>query len=935
MKKNLTIVLAILLVVSIAAPLAANPTASAAVEYTEASNRSFVYLGVSPYTVGLGQDTLIVAWTADMPTDVGETAGLVAAPNGRAAWNNLMTVNIVKPDGENETLTLPRTDPVGATYVSYTPEAVGEYMLQVYFPGEWKNATVGSYGQPPAHTYWEPAWSQPVNLTVQEEATPNWIETPLTSDWWTRPLNSANRDWYNLGGSWLGGAANQYPIGTAGGAAQMFGPGSAAMTTNYAYGETTDTAHILWTNQYYAGGLMDERFNGIGYQTAHYQGLSFSGVVLNGQLHFTPRMTAHGNNGWETLDLYTGDLLRLDYNQSSPSFGQIYNYESPNQHGGFSYLWRTSDVTLPSEVKIAHAQLMPDGSVRRLAGPETVDSSTLKTGTLWEMLDGFTGETIAYIANVSSGGAQVYGLDGSILRYNIVNLGTNSNPNNYLTVWNSSAGTMVACQNGTGYWQWRPAGGDFGASDPYFGTGVFSFGGTLEYNNVHDGNVFFSANASAPSDALMGPRNSISNQTGSILCVRQDEYMLVGAIGQNNEAGVVKGYIEKISLEPGSIGQKISRNEFTPPSSANRESIALAGIFPEDGIMLFQKETSLQWIAYSLDTLTQVWESEPEAQFAYYGNGIHVYNGTLYSSGYSGEIVAYNLKTGEEKWRYAAESIGTESAYGGNYPMGIGIVGNNRLYTVTGEHSPTQPLMRGPNLRCIDATTGKEVWKILGFFGGMSPTSPNILMSDGILVGLNLFDNQLYAFGRGPSATTVSCSDEVSTLGDTVMLKGTVTDQTATGRRDTNNVLVEPLKDTPAISDDCMQAWMEYKFMQQAYPTNVTGVPVTLDTIDPNGNYIHIGDVTTDATGVYALPYEPEVPGTYQITATFGGSNAYGSSYSTTYITVTDAPQENPTEAPGQQTSMTDQYFIPAVIGIIITIIAIGLIIILALRKRP
>jgi hypothetical protein len=25
-------------------------------------------------------------WTADMPPDIGETAGTVAAPNGRAGW---------------------------------------------------------------------------------------------------------------------------------------------------------------------------------------------------------------------------------------------------------------------------------------------------------------------------------------------------------------------------------------------------------------------------------------------------------------------------------------------------------------------------------------------------------------------------------------------------------------------------------------------------------------------------------------------------------------------------------------------------------------------------------------------------------------------------------------------------------------------------------
>ena len=75
------------------------------------------------------------------------------------------------------------------------------------------------------------------------------------------------------------------------------------------------------------------------------------------------------------------------------------------------------------------------------------------------MLDAYTGNHVCYIANVTSGGTAVYGKDGSILRYNTVNIGTTAQPNYYLQVWNSSAGTMVSSQDGTGYWQWRPAGG--------------------------------------------------------------------------------------------------------------------------------------------------------------------------------------------------------------------------------------------------------------------------------------------------------------------------------------------------------------------------------------------------------------------------------------------------------------------------------------------
>jgi hypothetical protein len=262
------------------------------------------------------------------------------------------------------------------------------------------------------------------------------------------------------------------------------------------------------------------------------------------------------------------------------------------------------------------------------------------------------------------------------------------------------------------------------------------------------------------------------------------------------------------------------------------------------------------------------------------------------------------------------------------------LISDGKLYTVTGEHSPTQPLYRGPNLRCLDAATGEEVWKIQGWFGGMSPTSSNILMADGILVGLNFFDNQLYAFGRGPSATTVSAYTDVSVHGSKVVIKGTVTDQSSSGRRDMNGVLEFSLKGSPAISDEDMAAWMEYKFMQQAMPANVKGVEVTLHANDPNGNYVPLGTAVSDMNGNFGLSFVPEVPGEYQIIATFAGSKAYGPSYSSTYLTIEDAPDA--TESPIQQQtlSLADTYIIPATIAIIIAIIAVGLLNLIVNRKK-
>ena len=45
------------------------------------------------------------------------------------------------------------------------------------------------------------ATSNPVTLTVQEEPIDQWIEPPYGEEYWTRPLNALNRNWYVLAGN--------------------------------------------------------------------------------------------------------------------------------------------------------------------------------------------------------------------------------------------------------------------------------------------------------------------------------------------------------------------------------------------------------------------------------------------------------------------------------------------------------------------------------------------------------------------------------------------------------------------------------------------------------------------------------------------------------------------------------------------------------------
>jgi hypothetical protein len=145
-------------------------------------------------------------------------------------------------------------------------------------------------------------------------------------------------------------------------------------------------------------------------------------------------------------------------------------------------------------------------------------------------------------------------------------------------------------------------------------------------------------------------------------------------------------------------------------------------------------------------------------------------------------------------------------------------------------------------------------------------------------VTLNLYDNRIYCYGKGPSATTVTAAPKVTALGSSVLIEGTVTDQSPGA------------KGSPAMSDESMSDWMEYMYMQQAMPANPQGVTVKLYSIDPNGNYQDIGTATTDIGGCFGKSWVPPVPGDYFLMAEFEGSASYGSSYATTYFTVDEAP---------------------------------------------
>ncbi len=135
-----------------------------------------------------------------------------------------------------------------------------------------------------------------------------------------------------------------------------------------------------------------------------------------------------------------------------------------------------------------------------------------------------------------------------------------------------------------------------------------------------------------------------------------------------------------------------------------------------------------------------------------------------------------------------------------------------------------------------------------------------------------------------------------------------------------------------------MSTWMEYVHMQKPIPNNVTvaGVPVSIDAVDPNGNYVQIADVTSDVSGTFSYMWAPGIAGKYIVTTTFMGYDSYGSSWAETAVGVVQAPQttSTPTVAPSNLATTTDlmTYIVAAGIAIIIAIAIVGALI---LRKHP
>jgi hypothetical protein len=942
-----TIMLAVILTISMVTAIAMLPIASA--HDPGYKIPTFAYISVHPDPIGVGQTVNVFMWVNQIfGVGVGDSSSYALLSNNYRFHNYNFTV--VAPDGTVKTTIFETvSDTTSNQITSFTPDQVGTYTLMFNFPGQTYTASNGNPNSIVVNDTYLPS-SATTTLTVQSEAIPSAVgSSPLPTAYWTRPIYGENTDWWTISSNWLGaGSAVNPAVGSGPVSAFSTGPPTnlwgAIMSRNPGDAIGSLSSHVVWTkqiqdggvvggNMFYDGGAYPGNGQGVGYyEGTAYEQRFINPIVMDGILYYMAPLgfDAPSYGPLTALNLATGQVVWTSNTLPAPSFGYIQNLWSPDEHGTFPPI-----LICPS-------------------------------GSLWLMVDGFTGTILFNVTGVPSGYVAA-GPSGEQLRYVLQNKGTTAAPNWYLAEWNSSR-----------IWQYD--------INPFTGAGSVSPAIINASTPTSLVTIFPASNQAAAKNVLTVQANIGFNQvivdpvTGGVLnstrYPSECTYDWNISIPQLNNPGgsapsVIAGMYNNVLLTlngtlPATPGSFTGAGSYTPYTYmafdltighegafkwintlqpvAGNVTVYYAGVDPQTNVFIEENYETLNWVGYSLTTGQKIWGPTPAMEsLNYYGQTApnefcgQIAFGNLYTSAFGGTVYCYDDTTGELKWTYGNSNdpgnstlAGFNTPYG-DYPTFIQAVGSNGvIYLVTTEHTVIDPIYKDAKARAINATTGEEIWTISDYTSEF--TQMSYIIADGYTTFFNGYDGQIYTLGRGPSATTVEAPKASVELGKSLVIEGTVADISA-GTKQTQQAANFP-NGIPVAADSVMGDWMGYIYQQQPLPSDFKGVEVTIDVLDSNGNYRNIGSATTDASGMYTMSWKPDIPGDFTVVATFHGTNSYWPSYSETSFVVDPAASPAPTSAPitGYATT-TDllTYIAVFAIAIIVVVIIIGLLI---LRKH-
>ena len=934
--KTAAIAISIFFIFSMTASMMLIPSAHAS-----ATLPTYAYINAEPNPTGVGQQVEIIMWVqwvfgagandafgAELTNTYRFGEGTASDPS----W----TLVITAPNGANTTETLGVVSSSTSDYDYYwTPTATGNYMLTFHFPATTLTSS-NTFPNNPLIGDTYPATSASTNITVQSAVVAAIPQTPLPTQYWTRPIYGENTAWYTLGSNWLGfGAPGYVALGygpNLGGNGEEFGP-----TTNVG----SLTSHIMWTKPEAPGGIVGQTATtipGNSYAEGSAYDQKFTNpIIVDGMLIYKQDIsqTEPASGPTVAVNMQTGQQIWSSSTMPQITFAYVYDAEDGNQHG----IW-------PPMLVVSTA---------------TFNFVTFSAVTSWTFYDAYTGDNLFTLPNIpgqgffgpASNAAVMMGPNGEYLILSLVNLGTPKTPNWYLQEWNSSRiwdnlyngpsttptipppiSQGMTAVNAAG----KPITGK--TVDATWTGGYVDYQGTTTYvPSCYDFNVSvpwlntLSLNG-APISSMTTPA---AIQGGMLLAYAGN----LASEGANNFFGVQSSapwewFGINLNSTSGALGTELWASPQTAP--AGNITVLWGGIDPVTNVFVENYRETVQFLGFSLITGKQIWgPTAMQASLDYYGSdgsgslSDTIAYGNIYSSAYAGIVYCYSDTTGKLLWTYGNGGAGNSTNSGvetpfGDYPTFVNAVGSGVIYTVTTEHTEETPIFKGALARAINATTGQQIWTISDYTGEFLTSS--YAMADGYNTFFNGYDNQIYVVGRGPSQTTVN----VQPFGSDVVISGTVVDVSA-GTKQTEQAGDFP-NGVPVASDASMTQWMGYVYQQQPEPTNFVGVPVQIAVLDSNGNHYPIGTVTTDPDGSYSLTWSPTIPGNFTVYATFAGTQGYWPSYAEAHFY---APSPTPTAAPtaappsGLASTSTVEY---GIVAVIIVIIIIGALILLMLSRK-
>jgi hypothetical protein len=902
-----------------------------------------VFIIPAPNVIGVGQQDNIVMFNPQVPQN-----GLGSIVNGYPA-RYMFTFTVTTPSGATTTYptaTPPsystwsmnsvvsdngtnvfQSDSTGSTYMTYTPDTVGNYTFTVNFVSfqylfNSTNSVVGNNDYYGVHYQ---ASNYTTTLTVQQDpvlltglTAPAY--SPIPTEFWTRPIEQENTQWNAIASNWLenGDTLNN------GGQQNAF----------QADGTGPNSGHILWTTPIEDSGILGGVDSGRGiagnsfntgsqYQPRFTQP-TYGGegpIVMYGRIYYSPSIYYTGYSElFNCIDLKTGAFLyqvnttAVTGARNLPAFGYYYDQDDVNEHGIQNAGWLfTSNYGVGYQPEYGYAELHlanAPSAAPEIQGPSGEDlrySLTRNTTGTW--LAQWNSSRV--IPVISSGAAPVTTSYEANVPITPARPSTSMYWNG--TFWSTTANTNWTALN-VNQVNTTPS-YDFNMSLTYNGSPfVFSTAPTI--GAAKEGDIVWGYNATWPTGTSAPSYTYNDNVT-------------VWAI-DINPADTTYGtvlYLTNI------------QTDLTP--TTDNQNLLFEHADANEGVFIALEIPSQTFYVWNMHTGNLMFTTDSQTSslspFGYYtwpslisGTQVKTGYGMMYTGGYSGTISAYSLnETGTNQspvWRYSVFPPGTAGIIKSSPGM-MTLLADGKLYVGTHEHSAETPLEAGNNMKVLNATDGTLVWEMAGW---VYPSAAAV--ADGCLVYLNNYDMQLYSIGQGPSALTVTAPQAGVTLGNSLIISGTVTDVSA-GTQQTA-VKADFPNGVPAVSDASQSAWMEYVYMQKIKPSNTTGVNVSIDAVDSNNNVRHLGDTTSDSSGMFSFQYTPDIAGKFTVTATFAGSNSYyGSSSETSFVVDPAHPTQAPqaTQAPGA----ADQFFVPAIAGLFVAVIVVGLLIILVLRKRP